>query len=70
MPLLLQDVPNPKGFRATLRPADSATRIFDFLALVDFVGSPATSRLKLPLRGKGLAAGLRADTHTLVSVLH
>ncbi len=54
-------MPNSKGFSSTLARSDGTTRIFDFLALVEFAGCPPSSRIKLPLKGKGCAARLRAE---------
>lgn len=57
----LQDVPNPKGFNAKQPGSDATQRIFDFMALVEFSGCPPSSRIKLPVRGRGVAALLKAE---------
>lgn len=57
----LQDVPNRKGFTTTLPGSDSTARIFDFIALFEFAGCPPSTRIKLPVRGRGVAAGLRVS---------
>lgn len=61
LPADAQSVPSKKGFQTTQKPSDATLRIFDFMVLVDFPGAPPSSRIKMPLKGKGCSARLAAD---------
>eukprot|EP00983_Pelagomonas_calceolata_P086332 1156737-Pelagomonas_calceolata.AAC.3 len=57
----LQDVPNTKGFSSQLASPESAARSFEGLALIEFAGCPPSSRMKLPVKGRGMACGFAAS---------
>jgi len=56
-----KDVPNTKGFSSQLASPESAARSFEGLALIEFAGCPPSSRMKLPVKGRGMACGFAAS---------
>ncbi|KAF5834411.1 flagellar associated protein [Dunaliella salina] len=56
-----KDVPGTKGFSSQLASPESTTRSFEGLALIEFAGCPPSSRMKLPVKGKGMACGFAAS---------
>lgn len=55
-----QDVPSTKGFSSQLAGPESATRTFDGMTLIEFAGCPPSTRIMLPVKGKGMACGFQA----------
>ena len=55
-----QDVPSTKGFSSQLAGPESATRTFDGMTLIEFAGCSPSTRIMLPVKGKGMACGFQA----------